>query len=36
MVQVRQPVYRRSVQRWKKYEMFLGTLLRYLPPEGES
>jgi hypothetical protein len=36
MVQVRQPVYRRSVGRWKKYEMFLGNLLRYLPPEAES
>jgi hypothetical protein len=33
MVQVRQPVYRRSVGRWRQYEMFLGTLLRYLPEE---
>jgi tetratricopeptide (TPR) repeat protein len=34
VVQVRQPVYRGSVGRWKAYEPFLGKLLEQLPVSG--
>lgn len=39
-VQVRQPLFRSSVQRWRRYEPWLGPLLRELrdlaPPEAQS
>jgi len=35
VMQVRQPVYQRSVARWKNYEPALGELFAALPREGE-
>jgi hypothetical protein len=36
ITQVRQPIYRRSVARWKHYEEALGALLTQLPNEATS
>jgi tetratricopeptide (TPR) repeat protein len=36
VTQVRQPVYKRSVARWKKYEPTLGELFAALPIRGEG
>ncbi len=36
VMQVRQPVYQRSVARWKKYESSLADLFAALPVEGVS
>jgi hypothetical protein len=36
VMQVRQPVYQRSVARWKHYEPVLGELFAQLPVESES
>ena len=34
MTQVRQPLYNRSVARWKRYEHELADLFAALPPEA--
>ncbi|HLG88963.1 MAG TPA: sulfotransferase [Alphaproteobacteria bacterium] len=34
--QVRQPVYRKSVERWRRYEPWLGELSQLLPSRGTS
>jgi hypothetical protein len=36
VMQVRQPVYQRSVARWKHYEQDLGELFAQLPQEKEA
>lgn len=35
MIQVREPIYTRSVHRWRNYQDHLAPLDKYLPPEGE-
>ena len=34
--QVRQPLYRSSLQRWRRYEKHLGPLIEALGPEGAA
>jgi tetratricopeptide (TPR) repeat protein len=36
VTQVRQPIYKRSVARWKNYEPYLASLFRLLPAAGDS
>jgi tetratricopeptide (TPR) repeat protein len=36
VTQVRQPLYRKALARWKHYEPYLGEFFKRLPPEQES